>query len=451
MIDLGPLKAIYNATIDNMLSGLGLGTECKLIYKDTKQTQCYNCLYDPISKKSANKYKELNTINFQSGGDWNSQDGNLLSVGTSGKASAYGTFDQSGNAWERLSATVFDIYNVVRAGAWNSTSVTQASSMVRGFVDMSSVSNIVSFRIASISNPDNYSQFVAVNNPNNLADNTGYGSVAYSYKIAKYETTNSEYVEFLNSVAKTDTQNLYDVNMTSDVRGGILRSGSSGNYVYSTKENMADKPVVYTTWFSTLRFCNWLHNGRTSTSSTESGAYALNNTNDPAVQKTAGAKYYMPTENEWYKAAFYSPSILSYWDYATQTNSVPGTTASDSIGRGKSLGPIAFGREISASQLCPVCLGAGQIKVTASENASFIVIFDYKNFMGSRNAIHLVEGYAQTVCSAAYYTKIKRCGELIIDTTKISSSQNVFVRQSEPAPVGLGDNDYIFTNWKRKE
>ena len=71
--------------------------------------------------------------------------------------------------------------------------------------------------------------------------------------------------------------------------------------------------------------------------------------------------------------------------------------------------------------------------------------------MGSRNAIHLVEGYAQTICSAEYYTKIKRCGELIIDTTKISSSQNVFVRQSEPAPVGLGDNDYIFTNWKRKE
>src|SRR5262245_35699583 len=33
---------------------------------------------------------------------------------------------------------------------------------------------------------------------------TGYGSVAYSYYISKYEITNAEYAEFLNAKAVSD-------------------------------------------------------------------------------------------------------------------------------------------------------------------------------------------------------------------------------------------------------
>jgi formylglycine-generating enzyme required for sulfatase activity len=42
-----------------------------------------------------------------------------------------------------------------------------------------------------------------------------------------------------------------------------------------------------------------------------------------------GAVFYIPTENEWYKAAYYSPNyggqgVAGYYKYATQSNTAPG-------------------------------------------------------------------------------------------------------------------------------
>ena len=69
-----------------------------------------------------------------------------------------------------------------------------------------------------------------VGNPGNPADaRTGYGAVGYSYRIGKYEVTNSQYAEFLNAVAATDTYNLYSDRMTIDTRGGIVRNGLPGS------------------------------------------------------------------------------------------------------------------------------------------------------------------------------------------------------------------------------
>jgi len=38
---------------------------------------------------------------------------------------------------------------------------------------------------------------VAVGDPGNGADSTGFGSVAYEYSIGKYEVTQAQYTEFL--------------------------------------------------------------------------------------------------------------------------------------------------------------------------------------------------------------------------------------------------------------
>jgi len=73
--------------------------------------------------------------------------------------------------------------------------------------------------------------FVVVGNPGNAADpgGGGYGSVGYTYRISKNETTISQYAEFLNAVAKTDPYALYSPSMSSDANiAGINRSGSSG-------------------------------------------------------------------------------------------------------------------------------------------------------------------------------------------------------------------------------
>ena len=173
-------------------------------------------------------------------------------------------------------------------------------------------------------------EWVTVGDPGNTADTdpAGYGAVAASFQIMKYEFTNQLYTEFLTSVAATsDTYSLYNASMGSDPRGGITQSGSSGSYTYSAKTDMGDKPVNYVSWFDAARVSNWLMNGATSSSSTETGAYTFvgGQTTGTAPAVNSGATFYVPTEDQWYKAAYYKGGGTSagYWNYATQSDSAP--------------------------------------------------------------------------------------------------------------------------------
>ena len=178
---------------------------------------------------------------------------------------------------------------------------------------------------------------VTVGDPGNTADDTTYGAVATSFQIMKYEWTNSQYTDFLNSVAATDTYALYNANMGLNARGGITQSGTSGAYTYATRTNMGDKPVNYVSWFDAARVSNWLMNGGTSSSSTETGAYTLSGStsgNAPAVN--SNATFYLPTEDQWYKAAYYKGggTNAGYWNYATQNDSAPTAVTAGETGIG---------------------------------------------------------------------------------------------------------------------
>ena len=180
---------------------------------------------------------------------------------------------------------------------------------------------------------------VTVGDPGNTADDTTYGAVATSFQIMKYEWTNSQYTDFLNSVAATDTYSLSNADMGINARSGITQSGSSGSYTYAVKTDMGDKPVNYVDWFAAARVSNWLMNGGTSSSSTETGAYTLSGStsgNAPAVN--SNATFYVPTEDQWYKAAYYKGGSTNagYWDYATQSDSVPTAVTAGSTGIGSS-------------------------------------------------------------------------------------------------------------------
>ena len=48
-----------------------------------------------------------------------------------------------------------------------------------------------------------------------------------------------------------------------------------------------------------------------------------------AISRNSGATYVIPSENEWYKAAYYNPSNSSYWLYPTQSNTAPGNAMPD--------------------------------------------------------------------------------------------------------------------------
>lgn len=172
---------------------------------------------------------------------------------------------------------------------------------------------------------------VTVGDPGNAPDmryaNPGYGSVSYTYNIGKYEVTAAQYTEFLNAKAQADPYGLYNTNMSDNYGCKIQRSGSSGNYTYSVTDDWANRPVNYVGFWDACRFVNWLNNGQ-GDGDTETGAYTLNGYNGPdgrTIQRNAGAKWFIPSNNEWYKAAYYKGggTDAGYWDYPTQSDSTP--------------------------------------------------------------------------------------------------------------------------------
>lgn len=286
-----------------------------------------------------------NYANYNNQASWGGSSW-VTTKGTNGGPSSYGTFDQSGNVWEWNDA-VSSNNRCLRGGAYNTTSQTSLSASSRNLFNPSAIgisARGFGFRISSLSNPNNYSDFLYIGNSNNTADNTGYGAVNYNFYIKKFCITNAEYAEFLNAIAQTDTYGLFSsfvsyVNSGGSYdRGGITRTGSTGSFQYSADVYMAEKPLMFSSWFMAARYANWLHNnkptGLQNTATTEDGAYPLNGSIGGIVVKNSNAKYYIPSENEWYKAAYYDSVNQKYWDYATQFDTAPSAVTADIYGNG---------------------------------------------------------------------------------------------------------------------
>ncbi len=200
----------------------------------------------------------------------------------------------------------------------------------------------VSFALAAASANAVTIDWVTVGDPGNTADTTGYGAVADSFRIGKYEVTIQQYADFLNAAAKSDPYSLYNTSMASDLNiAGISRSGASGSYTYSVigpfgttpigASSPGNRPITYVSWWDAARFANWMHNGQGS-GSTETGAYTLNGATSgstPAVNP--GAQFSIPTENQWYKAAYYKGgnTDAGYWYYATRSYAFVGNEIGD--------------------------------------------------------------------------------------------------------------------------
>ena len=61
--------------------------------------------------------------------------------------------------------------------------------------------------------------------------------------------------------------------MSSDSNGGVIFDAANGSK-YGIKSGRGNNPIVYFSWYDSIRFTNWLHNGQGS-GDTESGAYTL--------------------------------------------------------------------------------------------------------------------------------------------------------------------------------
>ena len=151
-----------------------------------------------------------------------------------------------------------------------------------------------------------------------------FGQVDYPYRIGKYEVTNGQYAEFLNAKASSDPFGLYDPSMRTGA-GGIDRIGSEGSFTYSATPGRENMPVYVPTIDSAMRFANWMNNGQ-GNGDTETGAYTLADASSGvAAPRNPGARIFLPSNDEWYKAAYWDPNPLGspWYDYPLGTSTPP--------------------------------------------------------------------------------------------------------------------------------
>lgn len=102
--------------------------------------------------------------------------------------------------------------------------------------------------------------------------------------------------------------------------------------------------------------------------------------------------------------------------------------------------------------ICPVCNGDGTIDKAKTELVYLAVLFDSKywfNWARDNNAINIVDGMIQTICSVTLLPKIKNAQTLEVDTSLSNYGYYTYKRAGDPQPCGLGEHKYIITMWSR--
>lgn len=150
--------------------------------------------------------------------------------------------------------------------------------------------------------------FVTIGNAGNAGDTraeanpSGAGAVAYTYQLGKYEVTNGQWDTFVSAA-------------------GAPTGNPSNAYDESAFFTGTNVPTNEVSWYEAAQFCNYLTSGDKS-----QGAYQFSNGDFTGIDRASaissyGIAYVIPTEDEWYKAAYYTGSGFS--TYANGTNTEP--------------------------------------------------------------------------------------------------------------------------------
>ena len=145
--------------------------------------------------------------------------------------------------------------------------------------------------------------FVDIGNVDNAADTTGYGAVDYEYSIGTYEVTAAQFAAVSS----------FDVNVednANDPWSGL-------------------QPTAETSWYEAAKFANWLTSGDALQGAYQfSDATTFTGVDRATALTTYGTIYVLPTEDEWYKAAYFKSDGSGYTLYPTgDTLPVAGTDA----------------------------------------------------------------------------------------------------------------------------
>jgi hypothetical protein len=128
-----------------------------------------------------------------------------------------------------------------------------------------------------------------------------------TYAVAKYETTNAEYGEFLNEF---DPQGEYWYSAME-----IQRSGSAGAYLYTVTAGREAYPIVYVSTHDAAAFAAW-------------------------KSHATGRSYRLPTEQEWEKAAGWDPVERKLYTYGFHRDTIDATWCNYNLAYG---GPLPVG------------------------------------------------------------------------------------------------------------
>jgi formylglycine-generating enzyme required for sulfatase activity len=152
---------------------------------------------------------------------------------------------------------------------------------------------------------------------------TGRGRVDYEYKIGRFEMTAGQWGEFMNA-ALNRPDPIPWVEVPGEWPGGQTAP-------FSVHPSRAMQPVGGVTWRTCAVFCNWLHNNKSlDRAAFLTGAYDVSTFGyDPngvftdQHTRSPGARYWIPSLDEWMKAAYFDPqrqnpdgSLGGWWLYA---------------------------------------------------------------------------------------------------------------------------------------
>jgi formylglycine-generating enzyme len=151
----------------------------------------------------------------------------------------------------------------------------------------------------------------------------GRGRVDYEYRIGRFEVTTGQWMEFLNTF-KARADPVRDAWLDRPITWGAVRDRSyTGPGVrYRLRDDLPEAgmvPLSGINWRMAARYCNWLHNDKvTSHAAIESGAYDASTFFSPTSttwldqrERSPGARYFIPTWDEWLKASHYDPNRVN--------------------------------------------------------------------------------------------------------------------------------------------
>ncbi|MCX5690362.1 MAG: SUMF1/EgtB/PvdO family nonheme iron enzyme, partial [Planctomycetota bacterium] len=138
----------------------------------------------------------------------------------------------------------------------------------------------------------------------------GRGQIDYEYRLGRTEVTTAQWMEFYNTFGGRG------LGITIPLQWGAQFTGNPDRwYELRNVPNAADIPARGMSWRTCAMYCNWLCNGKSSdVSAVANGAYDIStfgyNGQNYTDQQThnADAKYWIPTYDEWIKAAYYDPN-----------------------------------------------------------------------------------------------------------------------------------------------